>query len=108
MNSQPWTPADATSKIRACAARDELNLSWPLEIDEQLASRDLLPGDLLCLLRTGTVLDPPQRATRGMYKYAVEGQTPNSDGRSVWLQIVLDGHLELKILEVKWRDECPT
>lgn len=106
MPKQPWTASHATSQIRACALRDQLNLSLRMGVEIQLAERDLLPGDVLCLLRTGTVLDPPENATRGLYKYAVEGLTPNSEGRAIRALVALDGHLELKVFDVRWRDEC--
>ena len=55
-----------------------------------MASRDLLVGDLMHLLKRGFVYAEPEAATRGYWKYKVEGTTPNSDGRTV-AELMRDG-----------------
>lgn len=71
-----------------------------------MAERDILMGDLLHLLKTGFVFDPPEPATReGYFKYVIEGKTPNSDARTV-IAIVIPGPTsEMKVCSVMWRDE---
>ena len=103
--AEAWRPADATIRINACAQDDGLALSLTRHAREQMDARDLLVGDLMHLLRRGFVYDLPEPATRGYWKYKVEGTTPNSDGRTV-AAIVIPAHgLELKIVTVMWRDE---
>lgn len=71
-----------------------------------MAERDLIMGDLLHLLKGGFVYDMPVPATRdGFFRYAVEGTTPNSQGRSVRAIVIPDGGRDLKIVTVMWRDE---
>lgn len=101
-----WKAADATLKINQCAARPDMVLSRTAHAKRQMDDRNLIVSDLLHLLKRGFVYDPPVRATReGFYKYAVEGTTPNSDGRTVRAIVIPDGRLELKVVTVMWRDE---
>lgn len=101
-----WKPADATTRIRTCAASDDLDLDVTDHAREQMRERDIIMGDLLFLLKTGFVYDAPVRATReGYFRYAVEGATPSSDGRSLRAIVIPSGGCELKIVTVMWRDE---
>jgi hypothetical protein len=107
MSEKPtrWTPAQATNAIRECAASDDLDLHITTHAAEQMEERELLMGDLLHLLKRGFVYDEPEPATRGFFKYAVEGKTPNSDGRSVRAIVIPSGDCGVKIVTVMWRDE---
>lgn len=101
-----WKPAEATARINACARHPNTALNLTRHAREQMAARDLIVGDLLHLLARGFVYDPPVPATReGFFKYAVEGTTPNSDGRTVKAIVIPNGELELKAVTVMWRDE---
>jgi hypothetical protein len=83
-----------------------MNLNLTLHAKEQMRARDLIMGDLLHLLKTGFVYDEPEEATRpGLFKYSIEGTTPNSDVRLVKAVVIPDGGQELKIVTVMWRDE---
>lgn len=71
-----------------------------------MRERDIIMGDLLFLLRTGFVYDAPTPATReGFFRYAVEGTSPSSDGRSIRTIVIPSEGCELKIVTVMWRDE---
>lgn len=101
-----WNLADATKRINACAASDDLTLSWQEHAKERLRERDLIMSDAMHILKRGFVLNEPEPATRdGYFKYRIEGTTPNSDGRTVALVVIPDGANELKIVTIMWRDE---
>ncbi len=101
-----WKPADATDKIRACAASDDFDIDLTAHARDQMLERGLLMGDLRHLLKRGFVYDRPVPATRnGYFKYSAEGTTPNSDGRSVKAVVIPSGDNALKIVTVMWRDE---
>jgi hypothetical protein len=101
-----WTPAVATKQINDCANQPNMNLSLTGHAKDQMAERDLIVGDLRHLLRRGFVFDQGAPATReGYFRYAIEGTTPNSDGRTVRAIVIPDGRLDLKIVTVMWRTE---
>lgn len=72
-----------------------------------MEQRGLLVGDVLHLLKFGSVYEAPEDAeTIGYYKYQIEGKTPNSGGRSVRAVVIPHLHKdELKIITVMWVDE---
>lgn len=104
-NPELWTPAQATIAIRQCAGSDDLDIVVTAHAGDQMSDRDLLMGDLLHLLKRGFVYDEAVSATRGFFKYAIEGKTPNSHGRSVRAIVIPSGHCGIKIVTVMWRDE---
>ena len=102
-----WKPADATDKIRACAASEKLSIKLTLHADDQMNDRGLIMDDLLHLFRTGFVYEPPEPTTReGFYKYEMEGRTPNSEARFVRAVVIPDdAACSLKVVTVMWKDE---
>lgn len=100
-----WSTADATREINACANCATLNLTFVSRFKGRLRERGLIMGDALHVLRRGFVLEEPQPATRGFFKYLIEGTTPNSEGRTVRVVVIPDGNCMLKLITVKWRDE---
>ena len=100
-----WTPAEATRKINECARGDNLGLALTFHAKEQMLARDIIVGDVRHVLKRGFVYDEPEPATRGYFKYCVEGVTPSSDGRTVRVVVIPSGDCELKIVSVMWRDE---
>ena len=104
--SGPWKPADATRKINKMAREDSLDLAWTDHAKERLEERDLLIGDVLHLLKTGMVYQEAEKSTRqSCYKYIIEGQTPNSEGRSIKAVVVAQENMQiLKIVTVMWAD----
>ena len=106
----PWSPRDATERIRAIARRDDLNLSYKLHARERLRERSLIISDVLHVLKNGFVYDEAVKATRpGYHRYLVQSTTPNSAGRNVGVVVIPDqqGCL-LKIVTVMWIDEAHT
>jgi len=107
MPSRPgkWTAAHATASIRKCANSDDLDLHLTHHAMDQMEDRSLLIGDLLHLLKKGFVYDEPEPSTReGFFKYAIEGKTPNSGGRSVRAIVIPSGACGIKIVTVMWMD----
>lgn len=99
-------PAVATRNINTSASRADVQISLTLHARQQMQDRDLIMGDLLHLLKQGFVYDEPVPASReGLFRYAVESTTPNSDGRAVRAITISNGDRELKIVTVMWRDE---
>lgn len=71
-----------------------------------MLKRELIMGDLRYLLKRGFVYDSAEPASlEGFFKYAVEGTTPNSEGRTVKAIVVPGLGHQLKIVTVMWRDE---
>jgi hypothetical protein len=101
-----WKPADATRRINDCARHADFRIALTMHAKEQMLARDLFVGDLLHLLKKGFVYDKAEPATReGFFKYAVEGTTPNSEGRTVKAIVIPGTGHEAKIVTVMWRDE---
>ena len=103
---QPWTPAQATDRIRAIAL-GEYDLSYKWHAMEQLTERGLIIGDLTFLLKFGFVYDAAQPSTRKeFYKYRMQCRTPNSNNREVRVVVIPDWkRKQLKALTVMWADE---
>lgn len=102
-----WSPSRATEAIRRYAASPGLAVSYKVHATEQLAKRDLTMGDVLHVLKTGYVYADATAATQaGRFKYAMEGTSPNSKGRSLRV-IVIPSHCrpEMKIVTVMWVDK---
>ena len=107
---QPWSPAQATERIRAIAGRTQFVLSLTQHAKDQITERDLLVGDVLYLLKNGFVYDNGIPSTRqGFFKYQIECRTPNSGNRDVRVIGIPDWAAnEIKIVTVMWRDEAFT
>jgi len=103
---QPWSPADATSNIRAIA-RGQFRLTFKGHAAERLKERGLNTGDVLYLMKNGFVYEQAQPSTRkNCFKYLMECRTPNSNQRSLRVVVIpgIAPH-ELKIITVMWVDE---
>lgn len=98
-------PADATKMVNSCAALDAINLGWTIHAKERLTERDLLIDDVMELLKNGFIHDEAVPASReGIFKYQIEGTTPNSNGRIVKAVIIPDGRCFIKIVTIMWKD----
>ena len=64
--AEPWTPAQATERIRSIA-RADFDLAYKIHAMEQLDERQLIMGDLNFLLQNGFVYSDPEEATRKPY-----------------------------------------
>ena len=106
----PWTPRDATERIRAIARCDDLDLTYKLHARQRMDERRLIVSDVLHVLKTGFVYDDPVPATRpGYHRYLIQSRTPNSGGREVGIVVIPDqqGRL-LKIVTIMWIDAAAT
>jgi hypothetical protein len=63
--------------------------------------------DVLHVLKTGFVYEEAEPATRpGFFRYAVEGSSPNTGGRSLRIIVIPSPcRAEIKIVTVMWVDE---
>lgn len=106
-HDQPWKPADATALINQMARNLRLDLCYTTHAKERMRERDLIVSDLLCVLKGGFVYRDPEPSTvQGLYKYAIEGQSPNSGARYLRVIVVPDEKsCQLKIVTFMWRDE---
>jgi hypothetical protein len=104
---EPWTPAQATERIRVIARQDAFMPSYKVHAKEQLADRGLIMGDLLYLLRNGFVYERPEQATRKPYwKHKMQCTTPNSQNREVRVVVMPDWKRKgIKVVTVMWADE---
>ena len=104
---EPWDPANATLKIRQVANDDHFDLMFTEHAAERFQERSLILGDLLYVLKNGTVYEDGTRSTRlGYHKYKIQSRTPNSDLREIALIVVAcEGDCCLKIVTVMWVDE---
>ncbi|XBQ16289.1 MAG: DUF4258 domain-containing protein [Oceanicaulis sp.] len=103
--TQELKPADATKLINAFAADMGLSLTWTLHGKQRLRERSLIIADVMHVLCTGFVHVRPQPASRGFWKYQIEGASPNSGGRTVRVVVFPGPGPSLKIVTVMWRDE---
>jgi hypothetical protein len=102
-----WTPAQATLRIRAYGKDDRLCLLLTKHVRERLLERDLQTGDILHLLKFGHVLKEPNPATqKNLYKYEMEGTTPNSFSRTL-VAVVIPHPTDpkVKVVSIMWKDE---
>lgn len=104
---EPWSPAQATERIRAIA-RGQFDLSYKLHARDQMELRELVVGDVLHVLRHGFVYDAPVEATRKPYwKYKMQCRTPNSNNREVRIVVIPDWkRRQVKVLTVMWANEA--
>lgn len=106
---RPWSPREATERIRALAKDENLELVWTRHAEKQMAERGLIMSDVLYLLANGVVYDEAEPASAaGLFRYRIESPTPNSGGRSVRAVVIPSPTSlgsALKIVTVMWVDE---
>ena len=100
---EPWRPAEATRRIREKVQTGDFELFYT----QRMSERGLLVGDVIHVLRNGTVYEEAESATRGgLFKYGIECHTPNSGRRSVWIiAIPSPTRQSIKVVTVMWVDE---
>jgi hypothetical protein len=105
--AEPWSPAQATERIRAIAREERFTPALKGHAKDQLEDRSLIMGDLLFLLRNGFVYDAPEKATREPYwKYKIQCTTPNSNNREVRAVSIPDWRRKgIKVVTIMWADE---
>ena len=103
---QCLTPGGATKKIWKLAGDD--NTDWWItdHFKNQLKERNIISSDIKHLLRTGYVYKEGTESTvPGLWKFQLEGQTPNSNNRTIVVVIIPDfSDKSIKFVTVFWRD----
>lgn len=101
-----WSPADASRQLNAMARDANLNLSLTLHAKERMNERGLIMADVLHVIKTGFVYEEPEATTRtDLWKYRIEGLSPNSAGRHVRVVVIPGPGPSFKIVTVMWKDE---
>ena len=105
--AESLSSAKATKEINKLACDPLCNLSKSPHAEERLEERNILTGDLLYLLKKGFIYDVAEASTRkDLWKYRIEGVTPNSNGRTITAIIVPDFKTKhIKIVTCFWKDE---
>jgi hypothetical protein len=105
--NQPWSPALATKLIRAIASDLNCSFAYTAHARERLNERGLIMSDVLFVLRQGFVYGVPEKSTiKGLYKYKVENQSPNSGARFLRVVAIPDKKsCQIKVVTIMWRDE---
>ena len=103
---KPWRPAEATRRIREKVRTGDIELSYTKHAKERMSERGLLVGDVIHVLKNGTVYEEAEPATRdGLFKYVIECHTPNSSRRSVRLVVIPSPtSRSFKVVTVMWVD----
>jgi hypothetical protein len=75
-----------------------------------MAERNIIVSDVLYVLKLGFVLMQPGAApTPGVYRYAIDNRTPNSDSRDIRVVAIPDEtKFTVKAVTVMWADELAT
>lgn len=105
------SPADATRFVNALARGDNFSINLSFHAKKRLQERNLISGDVLYLLKNGFVHSKGQKAdgkaknNNDIFKYIIEGSTPNSNGRFICAAIIPAPDESVTILTVYWKDE---
>lgn len=104
---QPWNPRDATLKINSIAKNLNCDFAFAKHVTDRLRERGLIMSDLMFVLKQGFVYENPEPSTvQGLYKYKVEGRSPNSGSRFLRVVVVPDEKsCQIKSITIMWRDE---
>lgn len=106
--AKSMTPAQATRFLNKISADDLFALAIREHAFERMAERGLLVDDIMHVLRQGFVHEAGEKTTRkGVFKYKVQGTTPNSDRRQIGVIVAMDETQPLiaRIITVMWVDE---
>jgi hypothetical protein len=95
------TAAVAEKRIRD-AARVTANIIWSNHARQRMAERDISDVDVLRILRTGHVSDPPVKTERHEWKCKVVLKIRGARSAGVLTIILYNGKLFLKTVE--WED----
>jgi hypothetical protein len=104
---EPWSPAQATERIRWICSGPAPDLSYKAHARDRLVERSLIVGDLIHVLKYGFVYERPQLATPApSWKYQIQCTTPNSNNREVRVVVIPDWERKaIKVVTVMWADE---
>ncbi len=73
-----------------------------------MVRRRIIASDLLWVLRQGFVREDHsgESTVRGLFKYVIEGISPNSSGRVVKVVVIPDlSEKHIKVVTVMWKDK---
>lgn len=101
-------PAEATKLLNKMSADDAFGLALTAHATEQMEKRGLLVDDVLHVLRQGFVYQAGEPTTRpSVFKYAIEGVTPNSGQRHVRVIAAMSEEQTniARIITVMWVDK---
>lgn len=102
---QPLGPREATELLRRIGNSDPA-LSWTKHAKERLRERGFLIGDVLHVLKHVFVYEAGEPATQpGCFKYKMECNTPNSEGRIVRIVVIPSTANGVKLVSIMWADE---
>lgn len=81
-----------------------MRLTYQEHAWEPLLERGFIQSDVLHVLKNGMVFDEPEESTRsGLFRYRIEGRSPNSGGRTIRLVVIPEPkRLHLKVITVMW------
>lgn len=101
------SPAKATKDITKLARDPLSNLSKSPHAQDRLEERTILTSDHLYLLKNGFIYELAEASTRiDLWKYKIEGVTPNSNGRTITAIIIPDFKTKhIKIVTCYWKVE---
>lgn len=101
---EPWEPAVATRAINHLANRIDMHFVMKRHALEREDLREITTPDILHVLKNGFVFKEHQPATRdGLYKYRIEGRSPNTGTRSMRICLIPDEkNVGIKVLTVMW------
>ena len=107
MTDQPWQPWVAKRIINKMASDLRCDLSYTRHAKDRIDERNLIISDIHYVLKHGIVrTDPVSSTVKGLYKYQVEGKSPNSACRFLRIVVVPDEKsLHIKVITAMWRDE---
>lgn len=103
----PWTPGEATVRIREIGRSARLSLAYKLHARDRLAERSIIISDVLYVLKNGFVyMDGLPATLAGFFRYAIETTTPNSGGRKIRVVVIPDPlTCTIKVVSIMWVDE---
>jgi len=101
------SPSKATREINKLPRDPLCDLSKSPHAEDRLEERTILTSDLLCLLRKGFIYELAEASTqKNLWKYKIEGVTPNSNRRTITAIIIPDFKTKhIKIVTCYWKDE---
>lgn len=102
----PLPPAKATKYINQIASSDTCDIAITNHFSEKLSERNLQMGDAMMLMRTGFIYNSPVESTQpGLWKYEINGKTPNSQNRQLGMIVIPDFDKNMiKLVTIFWID----
>lgn len=105
--TQKLSPARATTKINELARNPNCAITKCTHFEEQLNDREIIASDTQYLIKNGFVYEKAVPSTqKGLWKYKIVCETPNSNGRTLGLIIIPDFQKGwIKFVTIFWVDK---